>query len=120
MPIRFVIITILLFLFFASQIYWLRAFWRFTGSRIASPSSRRVVRTVTLIGFAFLFAYNLFPGSLSPGGHTSPTRMTLGVALLEVPFKLWFFGSLLGFIISIPFWAVDRLLRVAGLIHRRG
>jgi uncharacterized protein len=32
------------------------------------------------------------------------------VALLEVPFKLWFFGSLTGFVILFPFWLLGRTI----------
>src|SRR5439155_2499091 len=88
MSIRFFVVGIILLIFLASQFYWLRVAWNLLRRRITRASRRRAVASVALLGFAFLFVYNL--GFL---GRTSPTHMTLRVALLEVPFKLWFFGS---------------------------
>jgi predicted MPP superfamily phosphohydrolase len=112
MSIRFFVVGIILLIFFASQFYWLRVAWKLLRRRITRASRRRAVASVALLGFAFLFVYNL--GFL---GRTSPTHMTLRVALLEVPFKLWFFGSLAGFLLVFPLWVLDRTIR---MIRRRG
>src|SRR6266571_120582 len=112
MSIRFFVVGIILLIFFASQFYWLRVAWNLLRRRITRASRRRALASVALLGFAFLFVYNL--GFL---GRTSPTHMTLRVALLEVPFKLWFFGSLAGFLLVFPLWVLDRIIR---MIRRRG
>src|SRR5881275_896592 len=103
MLIRWLVVGSLLLLFLASQFYWLHTARNLIRSLIVSRSARRIWGSAALVCFVFLLIYNL--GFF---GRTSPTHMTLRVALLEVPFKLWFFGSLTGFVILFPFWLLGR------------
>jgi predicted MPP superfamily phosphohydrolase len=102
---RLLVVGSLLLLFLASQFYWLHTARNLIRSLIVSRSARRFLGSAALICFVFLLIYNL--GFF---GRTSPTHMTLRVALLEVPFKLWFFGSLTGFVILFPFWLLGRTI----------
>src|SRR5438045_7091793 len=115
MLIRSIVSGIILLIFFASQFYWLRLAWKMLHRLLPSPRRRRVVASAALLSFAFLFVYNL--GFI---GRTSPTHMTLQVALLEVPFKLWFFGSLAGFLLVVPVWVAGRVSGPIVEAFRRG
>jgi uncharacterized protein len=114
MAIRFIVLPIILLVFIASQFYWFRRARDVARRLIHSRSLRRVLAGTAIAGLVAVFTYNL--GFF---GRSSPTHMTLRVALLEIPFKLWFFGSLLGFVLTLPFWAADRLIKTVRWIGRR-
>ena len=114
MWIRFLVFPVILLTFLVSQLYWFRRARQVSRRLIRDRALRRVLGWTALAALAVLFAYNI--GSFQ---RTSPTHMTLRVALLEIPFKLWFFGSLCGFVLTLPFWAVDRVITVSRWLRRK-
>ncbi len=91
----------------ASQFYWIRRVRELGKRLITSKRWRRVLGVVGLIVYFFLLAYNELAGEETFMG----SRLTLRVVLLEIPFKLWMLGSLLGFLVAILLWIVDRVVR---------
>ncbi|MGH9455960.1 MAG: metallophosphoesterase [Terriglobia bacterium] len=112
---RLGIMLAVLTVFAASQIYWIR---RIRDLLRRCVSSRRTRRG---LGYALAIVYlGLLVGYVKHGGGASPTRLTLKAALLEAPFGLWLFGSMLGFIIVLILYLVpSRLIRMASWMSRR-
>jgi uncharacterized protein len=104
------ILTCVLVLFCASQIYWaLRA--RNLARRVIRRGSVRVAAGgIALAVYAFLLAFNF--GWL--GNESTPTHMTLGEALFAAPFLWWFASSIFGFLVASIVSPVQRLARRGG------
>ncbi|HEV2178064.1 MAG TPA: metallophosphoesterase [Terriglobia bacterium] len=94
----------------ASQVYWVRRL-RSLGKRfVGSRAGRRALAVAALVFCVVVLAYNFSP--LWEARTNSPTRLTPGAALLEAPFQWWIFGSVIGFLIVLPFGVVDRAVRL--------
>lgn len=106
----------------ASQVYWIRRV-RDLGKRvITSKRWRRGLGAAGLMVYFFLLVYNEVAGEETFKGSS----LTLRTALLEVPFKLWMLGSLLGFLVAILLflvaillWIVDRVARAISWTSKR-
>ena len=102
-------------LLIGSQVFWIRRV-RDLGKRLITSQRRRtVLATVGLIVYFFLLGNDVLTGEDSFKG----SGLTLRVALLETPFKLWLMGSVLGFLVAIFFWTIDRAARAASWARRR-
>ena len=99
----------------ASQVFWIRRV-RDLGKRvITSKGWRRGLGAAGLIVYFFLLAYDMLSGEETFKG----SRLSLRVALLEAPFKLWMLGSVLGFLVAILLWITDRVARVVSWSLKR-
>lgn len=107
-----IVVTVLLI---ASQIFWIRRVRELGKRMIASKRWRRALGAVGLIVYFFLLAYDLFTGEDTFKG----SGLTLRAALLEAPFKLWLMGSVLGFLVAILVWILDRIARAVSWSFRR-
>jgi len=107
---RLLIFVSILLIFIASQLFWFLRVREWGRRLLPNKTLRKRLGWAGLLLFLLIFIYNLDFFS-RPG---AATHMTLKAALFEAPFKWWFFGSLVGFVTAIPFWGLDRMLR---LIH---
>jgi len=89
------VFSIVLFVLFAAQVYWVFAVRRLLRRRIRSGSSRVIVGSVLGAVYLGLMAYNF--GLL--GRRYTPVRLTPGAALLSAPFLWWAASSLVAFLI---------------------
>jgi uncharacterized protein len=106
--IRMMVFLAVLFIFLASQLFWIRAVGNWGGKFIRRRSLRLSVGGLLLVLYAGLFFYNF----VWFRHHASPTRLTLGAAVLQAPFAWWAMSSLAGFAMVALFWLVDRTLRL--------
>jgi predicted MPP superfamily phosphohydrolase len=104
---RFLVVTAILLIFIASQLFWIRRVGEWSKNLIPNEIWRRVLRALGVVFFVFVFAYNLAWAQRGP----SPTSLSLAAALLEAPFRWWLVGSMLGFAIASLFGIADRLGR---------
>jgi predicted MPP superfamily phosphohydrolase len=65
--------------------------------------------------YFFVLANDLYTGEETFKG----SGMTLRAVLLEAPFKLWLLGSLLGFLVAMSLWLVDRVVRASGWAFKK-
>jgi predicted MPP superfamily phosphohydrolase len=105
--VRFLVTAAIFAIFLASQLFWIRWVGKLGEKLIRNEKWRRALAGVGVIGYIFLFAYNL--AWLRSTG--TPTRLTLEAALLQAPFEWWVLCSLVGFAIVALFWIADRLVR---------
>ncbi len=99
----------------ASQVFWIRRVRELGKRLIPSKRCRRVLGAAGLTLYFFLLANDLYTGEETFKG----SGMTLRAALLEAPFKLWLLGSLLGFLVALSLWLVDRAVRAAGWAFKK-
>ncbi len=109
------VFTVIVLIFIASQIFWIRRVRELSGRLISNETWRRGLGVAAAVAYVFLFASN-FPGVRR---NPSPTSLTLPAALLEAPFTCWAVCSVLGFAVAMFFWIVDRLLRAVRWIYRK-
>ncbi len=101
--------------FLASQIFWMQSLGEI-GSKLISGKRRRQGLAVSgAILYVGLLAYNILWAQRSP----SPTSLTLGTFLLEVPLRWWVFSSLLGFALLLPFGIAQRVYRASRRARRK-
>lgn len=111
---RLLVMTAMIILFIASQLYWLRRIAEWGEKLIPHRSVRRALAGGGAILYILLFAY-MFAWSR---GASAPTQLTLQTALLDVPFYWWLAGSLMGFGLFLPYWFGDRIVRAALWLYR--
>ena len=95
--------------FVASQFFWFRQIGAATARLIPPASGRRWLAALGLAVYLLLFVYNFGWFARSP----EPTNLTLGVALLRVPFLWWLLSSLSGFLAIAALYLLDHLGRAA-------
>jgi uncharacterized protein len=101
--------------FISSQLFWIHAV-RDWGKKVISNRALRVgtgAGLLVMYGALFLYNFVLFRH------HPSPTRLTLGAALLQAPFQWWALSSLAGFGMVALFWLADRALRLGRWTYTR-
>ena len=106
--------TVLCF-FGVSQLYWA---WRARGLLrrwIPAVGARRAAVGVLAAVYLFLLAYNFGLFGRSP----TPVHLTASEALFSAPFLWWMAGSVVGFILAIPFVLMDGVWRLVGRRFRR-
>ncbi|MGH9395695.1 MAG: metallophosphoesterase [Terriglobia bacterium] len=84
-------------LFVGSQVFWLWKIRVWKQHLCHTKALRICLDFVGALLYILLFYYGIWGTRHIP----SPTRLTLGAALLRAPFASWFFGSLLGFIVYL-------------------
>jgi predicted MPP superfamily phosphohydrolase len=99
----------------SSQLFWFRRVGELGGRLITSKRSRIGWGAAGLILYAYLLFFNLRNWEEASKG----SALTLRAALLEAPFKLWLFGSLLGFLIVMALWIADRVGRGVSWAFKR-
>lgn len=114
---RHLFFLVFVWLFFASQVFWVIQIRKFGSRLIPNRTLRRVLAVVGAAVYIFLLVYNFMSAR-----DVAATSMTLKIALLQAPVQWWAFGSVAGFILAIPFVAtnflwngVDRLKREKNL-----
>ncbi len=98
----------ILLMLIASQFFWIRRVRELGKKLISGERWRKGLGVVGLMVYLFLLAFNALTWSTE---SNKGSRLTLRAALLEAPFWLWFVGSMLGFLIAIVLWTLDRLAR---------
>jgi predicted MPP superfamily phosphohydrolase len=133
---RFLVVSAVVLILVASQIFWVRQIRTWGASLIPSATWRRRVGIAGLVCYLLLLAYNFLGGRPSPvpthltlrvfafhflRGRPSPepTHLTLRAALVQAPFWWWIVCSLAGFLIAIPLGVADRIARAARWCYRR-
>jgi predicted MPP superfamily phosphohydrolase len=103
--------ALLLALLVSSQIFWIRRI-RALGRRwISSPAGRKIAGAVVLVLYAFVMLYNFVPfwWMRAPAN----TQLRARDILLDAPFYLWVFGSVIGFLLIL-------ILRLPAYLFRLG
>lgn len=95
---RHAFFLVFVFLFFASQVFWIVAIGKIGAKLIHNRTLRRSLATFGLAIYSFLLAYNFFSAR-----SDAATSLTLKIALLEAPVRWWVVGSVGGFILALPF-----------------
>ncbi len=99
----------------ASQVFWIRRVRELGERLIASKRWRKGLRAAGLIVYLFLLVFNTLSGENENRG----AHLTLRAALLEAPFWMWFVGSVLGFLVAILLWIVDRVARAVSWAFKK-
>jgi hypothetical protein len=110
-----VLFGLMLLVVIAGQVFWLHRVRKWATGLISNPAWRKRLGWMALAGYLILLAEG-FGGS---GHGASPTHLTLKAALLEAPFKWWFFGSTVGFLFVVLFFAVARVFRLVAWAYHR-
>ncbi len=106
--------NVILSIFVASQLYWAWQAHSWLRKHTRTAKARIVASAAVLVLYFALMAYNFRWFSNSP----SPTRMTIGTALLAAPFQWWVGSSVVGFLVVVLF-AIARLAAKAVSFARR-
>jgi predicted MPP superfamily phosphohydrolase len=105
---------VFVFLFFASQVFWIALIGKLGAKLIANKTLRRWIGAIGLGVYVFLLAYNFLSAR-----SVAATSLTLKIALLQAPVQWWTFGSVAGFILALPFVLTNFLWdRAQGLRQR--
>ena len=96
-------------IFIGSQLFWICRVIGLGEKLIASRRKRISLGAAGLIIYVLLLLFNLHNWEEASKGSV----LTLRAALLEAPFRLWLFGSLLGFLLVVLLWMADRVARAA-------
>jgi predicted MPP superfamily phosphohydrolase len=113
--IRLMVFLAILFIFMASQLFWMRAVGRWGAKIIPHRAWRISAGGLLLVIYTGLFFYNF----VWFRHHPSPTRLTVGAAVLQAPFAWWALSSLLGFAMVAVFWLADRILHFARMAYSK-
>lgn len=95
---RHALYTGFIFLFFASQIFWISLIAKVGTKLISDKTLRRWLGAIGLAAYVFLLAYNFLTAR-----SVAATSLTMKIALLQAPVQWWAFGSVGGFILALPF-----------------
>ena len=91
--------AVLLVLVIASQVFWVRRVRGLIRKFITNTTARERVEAVALAAFALVWLYSAVP--IHWLGHHTATAMTAADALIDAPYNLWLFGSVVGFLLVI-------------------
>jgi predicted MPP superfamily phosphohydrolase len=113
------VLFLLLSLFIASQLFWIRRVVDLGERFIPGKPRRAWIEGIVGVIYLSLFAYNGATWNSRTWNSThASTELTLRSGLLEAPFWWWFVGSLAGFVIIIVLWTLDRSARAAAWVYR--
>ncbi|MFB3922459.1 MAG: metallophosphoesterase [Terriglobia bacterium] len=104
---RLLVISVILMIFLASQIYWFRRVADWGGKLIPNPRLRHWLGGAAAMTYILLFAY-MAAWSRHFG---TPIELTPRAAFLDAPSFWWLIGSVMGFGLILIFWVGDRLVR---------
>jgi len=113
--VRFLVSMAVLLVFISSQLFWVHAVRDWGRKIIASRFLRIGLGAGMLVIYGLLFIYNFVWFRFEP----SPTRLTLGAALLEAPFRWWMVSSVMGFGMVGVFWLADRFFHLGRWAYRK-
>ncbi|HXJ96233.1 MAG TPA: metallophosphoesterase [Terriglobia bacterium] len=94
-----VIPALLLLLVVASQVFWIRRVRGVIRKFITGVAARQRVEAVALAAYALVWLYSVVP--IHWLGHHTATAMTAADLLIDAPYNLWLFGSVVGFLLII-------------------
>ncbi|MGH9327295.1 MAG: metallophosphoesterase [Terriglobia bacterium] len=114
--IRGVVSLSFLLFFVFSQIFWIVKLRRWKQRLVKNAIWNRVLGILGIVLYALLFIHGF-----GIRRTLSPTRLTVGAALLQAPFLWWLFGSTLGFAIYLLVRGCTLLVRGISwpFYHRR-
>jgi hypothetical protein len=91
----FILFGAISLLVISSQVFWIARVGALGKRFVANSRWRKILGTLGLLAYVFLLAFSIF-GNADKGSH-----LTLRAAVLEVPFSIWFVGSVLGFVLVL-------------------
>ena len=107
---------LLIVLLVASQVFWIRRI-RALGRRVISrPAVRKIAGAAAFALYAFVMAYNFVPFWFTRA-HAH-THLTARDVLLDAPFNLWVFGSVVGFLLILILRLPAYLFRLGRWLYR--
>ncbi len=112
---RFLVVSAVVLMFIASQLFWVRQLRKWGRSLIPGATWRRRASIAILVFYLILLFYNFLGGERS----AEATHLTLRAALLQAPFAWWVICSLLGFLIAIPLRLAERVGRAVRWAYQR-
>ena len=96
----------------SSQVFWIRRVAALSKKFITHTRWRKIFGTVGLLTYLFLLASSIVSAD-------NGSRLTLRNALLEVPFSIWFVGSVLGFLLVLIFWMLSAVANASGWVFKK-
>lgn len=112
-PSDFILFTTIALIVFSSQGFWIVRVGALGKRVLTRKSWQKVFGTVGLLAYVLLLAFNIF------GDADKGSDLTLRAALLEVPFSIWFVGSVLGFVLVLVFWTFGGLTKAGSLAFNK-
>lgn len=112
-PLDFILFATIALVVFSSQGFWIVRVGALGKRVVTRKSWQKVFGTVGLLAYVLLLAFNIF------GDADKGSDLTLRAALLEVPFSIWFVGSVLGFVLVLVFWTFAGLTKAGGLAFKK-
>ena len=110
--------SVILVMFIASQIFWIRRALDLAERFIPGKPRRVWLAVIASAVWLFFFAYSFT--------HLGVANLTIGAAdprlrsvLMEGAFTWWLVGSWLGFGLVIVFWTVNRVARASTWVYKR-
>ncbi len=108
----------LLVMLIASQFFWIRRVLDLGERFIPGKPRRASLAVIASLVYLFFWIYNF--GSWQSAHHVPRAAdWRLRTVLIEGAFWWWLFGSLVGFVLVIVFWTVDRTTRAVAWLFRR-
>lgn len=107
---------LLIVLLVTSQVFWIRRI-RALGRRLISrPAVRKIAGAAAFALYAFVMVYNFVPFWLTRA-HAH-TQLTARDILLDAPFNVWVFGSVIGFLLILILRLPTFLFRLGRWLYR--
>ena len=106
-PLDFVLFATIFLIVVCSQVFWIGRVGALGKKFVARRSWRRVFGVAGVLAYIFLLGFSVF------GDADRGSGLTLRAALLEVPFSIWFVGSVLGFVLVLVFWTFGVLAKAS-------
>src|SRR5690348_10250597 len=90
----FLFTTMALFVF-SSQAFWIGYVGALGKTFVSRKSWRKLFGSISVLAYILVLALNVFSNA------DKGSAFTVRAALLEVPFSIWFVGSVLGFVLVV-------------------
>ena len=112
---------VILVMFIASQIFWIRRALDLGERFIPGKPRRAWLAVIASVVYLFFFVYSsTHMGVANLVGHLiGAADARLRSVLMEGAFTWWLVGSWLGFGLVIVFWTIDRVARASTWVYRR-
>lgn len=112
-PLDFLLFSTIALVVFSSQGFWIVCVGALGKRVITRNRWRKVFGAVGLLAYILLLTFNIF------GDADKGSDLTLRAALLEVPFSIWFVGSVLGFVLVTVFWTFGSFAKAGSLAFKK-
>jgi len=112
---------VILVMFIASQIFWIRRALDLGERFIPGKPRRAWLAVIASVVYLFFFVYSsTHMGVANLVGHLiGAADARLRSVLMEGAFTWWLVGSWLGFGLVVVFWTIDRVARASTWVYRR-